>query len=67
MLGHKESRARWHRQEELYSWDAEVHLYRRLFFGTVTNIIGTFVFRQVIVCNDVLRSGNKVLPELRYF
>ena len=38
------------RKEELYSWDAEVHLHRRLFLGTVTNIIETFVFRQESVC-----------------
>ena len=37
MLGSKEPKLCWHRQEELYnSWDAEVHLHRRLFLGTVT-------------------------------
>ena len=66
MLGYKEPRACWQRQEELYIWDAEVHLHRRLFFGTVTNIIETFVFRQESVCTDVLGSGN-VLPEFRQF
>ena len=36
VLGSKEPPC-WHRQEELYnSWDAEVHLHRRLFLGTVT-------------------------------
>ena len=52
------------RKEELYSWDAEVHLHRRLFHGTVSNIIETFVFRQESVCTDVLGSRN-VLPEFR--
>ena len=61
MLGSKEPKPCWHRQEELYnSWDAEVHLHRRLFFGTV--IIETFVLRQESVCTDVLGSRN-VLPE----
>ena len=65
MLGYKEPRACWHKQEELYSWDAEeVHLHRRLFLGTVTNTIETFVFRQESVCTDVLGSRN-VLPEFR--
>ena len=37
VLGSKEPKPCWHRQEELYnSWDAEVHLHRRLFLGTVT-------------------------------
>ena len=54
----------WHRQEELYSWDAEVHLHRRLFLGTVMNTFETFVFRQESVCTDVLGSKN-VLPEFR--
>ena len=36
LLGSKEPKPCWHRQEELYnSWDAEVHLHRRLFLGTV--------------------------------
>ena len=36
VLGSKEPPC-WHRQKELYnSWDAEVHLHRRLFLGTVT-------------------------------
>ena len=48
----------------VYSWDAEVHFHHRLFRGTVTNIIETFVFRQESVCSDVLGSGN-VLPEFR--
>ena len=65
MLGSKKPKACWHsRQEELYSWDAEVHLHRRLFLGTVTNIIETFVFRQENVCTDVLGSRN-VLLEFR--
>ena len=66
MLAYKEPRACWHRQEELCSWDAEVHLHRRLVLGTVTNIIETFVFRQESVCADVLGSRN-VLPEFRSF
>ena len=37
MLGYKEPRACWYRQEELCSWDAEVHLHRRLFLGSVAN------------------------------
>ena len=62
VLGYKEPRARWYGQEELYSLGAEVDLYRRLCLGTVTNTIGTFVFREESVCTDVLGSGN-VLPE----
>ena len=45
-------------QQELYSWGAEGHLCRRLHVGTVTNILGTFVFWQEGVCTDVLGSGN---------
>ena len=63
VLGYKGPRACWHRQEELYSWDAEVHLHRRPFLEAAMNIIGTFVFRQS-VCTDVLGSRN-VLPEFR--
>ena len=50
----------------MYSWGAEIYLYRRLCLGTVTNIIGTFVFCQESVCTEVFGSGN-VLPEFRYF
>ena len=65
MLGYKEPKARWHRQEELYSSpDAEVRLYRSLCLGTVTNITGIFVFRQESVCTYDSGSGN-VLPEFR--
>ena len=43
-----------------YSWDAEVHyLHRGLFLGTVTNILGTFLFRQETMesaCTDVFRA-----------
>ena len=31
-------------QEKLYSWGAEVYLYRKLCLGTITNIIETHVF-----------------------
>ena len=34
---------------------------RKMCLGTVTNIIGTFVFRQESVCTDVLGSGNVFL------
>ena len=66
MLSYKEPRARWHRQEELYSWGAELRLYRRLCLGTVTNIIGTFVFRQDIVCTDVLFTRVQVVLVLSH-
>ena len=64
MLGSKEPKPCWHRQEELYnSWDAEVHLHRRLFLGTVTLLSKLSCFDKNGVCTDVLGSRN-VLPEI---
>ena len=68
MLGSKEPKPYWHRQEELYnSWDAEVHLHKGRRSCTTVGmqkyicitlsrdchaIIETFVFRQESVCTE---------------